>query len=140
MLWIDRRDDHGPFDIIGDVHGCARELQTLLTKLGYRIEWRGGGRAVDVIPPSGRKAVFVGDLVDRGPNSPDVLRIAMSMTAAGTAYAVEGNHEYKLGRWLAGRNVKPGGGLQRTIDQLAAEPPDFRRTLREFLDGLSSYV
>ncbi|GAA2246433.1 hypothetical protein GCM10010145_11820 [Streptomyces ruber] len=62
----------GPFDIIGDIHGCASELETLLGKLGY----------VDGTHPEGRTAVFVGDLVDRGPDTPGVLRRVMSMVTA----------------------------------------------------------
>lgn len=62
----------GPFDIIGDIHGCAIKLDTLLGKLGY----------VDGAHPEGRTAVFVGDLVDRGPDSPGVLRRVMSMVGA----------------------------------------------------------
>jgi protein phosphatase len=126
-LWTDKRGDHGPFDIIGDVHGCADELQALLIKLGYRVEWAddGGDRKVNVTHPAGRKVVFVGDLTDRGPNSPDALRIAMSMTAAGMAYAVQGNHDQKLERWLAGRKVKIAHGLQQTIDQLEGEGRSF---------------
>jgi protein phosphatase len=87
-LWTDRRADIGPFDIIGDVHGCADELQQLLTALGYEVDWAGEGaaRTVSARAPHGRKVVFVGDLVDRGPKVPDALRIAMSMAAAGTAY------------------------------------------------------
>ena len=141
-LWTDKRNDAGPFDIIGDIHGCAEELQTLLSKLGYQVEWSDdhGERAVAVKPPEGRKAVFVGDLVDRGPNSPDVLRIAMSMTAAGTAYAVQGNHDRKFERWLAGRNVTIAHGLQRTIDQLEGQDRGFRETVPKFLDGLRSHV
>ena len=141
-LWTDKRHDHGPFDIIGDVHGCADELQALLTKLGYRVEWThaGNDRAVTVVAPHGRKVVFVGDLADRGPNSPDVLRIAMSMTAAGTAYAVQGNHDQKLERWLAGRKVKIAHGLQQTIDQLEGQDRAFREALPTFLDGLRSHV
>jgi protein phosphatase len=140
-LWTDKRDDHGPFDIIGDVHGCADELQALLTKLGYEIQWGDddGERTVAVVPPQSRKAVFVGDLVDRGPNSPDVLRIAMSMTAAGTAYAVQGNHDRKLERWLSGRKVTIAHGLQQTIDQLAGQDRGFRDALPKFLDGLRSH-
>lgn len=141
-LWTDKRGDAGPFDIIGDVHGCAAELEALLVKLGYRVEWSDdqGERAVTVTPPDGRKAVFVGDLVDRGPNAPDVLRIAMSMTAAGTAYVVQGNHDNKFGRWLAGRKVTIAHGLQQTIDQLEGQDRGFRARLHPFLDGLRSHV
>jgi protein phosphatase len=141
-LWTDKRNDAGPFDIIGDVHGCADELQALLTKLGYRIEWSDdrGDRLVTVIPPDSRKVVFVGDLVDRGPNTPDVLRIAMSMTAAGAAYAVQGNHDRKFERWLAGRKVVIAHGLQQTIDQLEGQDRCFREALPKFLDGLRSHV
>ncbi|MGH6858546.1 MAG: polynucleotide kinase-phosphatase [Methylocella sp.] len=140
-LWTDKRNDHGPFDIIGDIHGCANELQTLLTKLGYRIEWADdrGDRTVTVIPPQGRKVILVGDLVDRGPNAPDVLRMAMSMTAAGTAYAVQGNHDRKLERWLSGRKVAIAHGLQQTIDQVAGQDRGFREALPRFLDGLRSH-
>jgi protein phosphatase len=141
-LWTDKRNDTGPFDIIGDIHGCADELQTLLVKLGYRIEWSDdhGDRTVSVVPPESRKAVFVGDLVDRGPNSPDVLRIVMSMTAAQTAYAVQGNHDHKFQRWLAGRKVTIAHGLQQTIDQLQGQDRRLREALPKFLDGLRSHV
>jgi protein phosphatase len=141
-LWTDKRGDHGPFDIIGDVHGCADELQALLIKLGYRVEWAddGGDRKVDVTHPARRKVVFVGDLTDRGPNSPDALRIAMSMTAAGMAYAVQGNHDQKLERWLAGRKVKIAHGLQQTIDQLEGEGRSFCDSLPQFLGKLRSHV
>jgi protein phosphatase len=141
-LWTDKRTHTGPFDIIGDVHGCADELQALLARLGYRVEWSDetAKRTVTVTPPEGRKLVFVGDLVDRGPNTPDVLRIAMSMTAAGTAYAVQGNHDRKLERWLAGRKVTVAHGLQQTIDQLAGEDRGFREAVATFLDGLRSHV
>ncbi|HXH42257.1 MAG TPA: polynucleotide kinase-phosphatase [Bradyrhizobium sp.] len=138
-LWTDKRGDHGPFDVIGDVHGCADELQALLALLGYRVQWS-ADRNVTVTPPEGRKLVFVGDLVDRGPNTPDVLRIAMSMTAAGTAYVVQGNHDRKLQRWLAGRKVTVAHGLQQSIDQLAAEDRGFRDSVATFLDGLRSHV
>ncbi|EPH45712.1 polynucleotide kinase-phosphatase [Streptomyces aurantiacus] len=122
----------GPFDIIGDIHGCARELETLLGKLGY----------VDGAHPEGRTAVFVGDLVDRGPDSPGVLRRVMSMVADGTALCVPGNHENKLGRHLKGRGVQLTHGLAETVEQFEAEDardPEFRERVREFLDGLVSH-
>jgi protein phosphatase len=140
-MWTDRRAEQGPFDIIGDVHGCGDELEILLGKLGYAIAWSetNGERTVKVTPPVGRKAVFVGDLVDRGPRTPDVLRIAMSMCAAGDALCVEGNHENKLTRWMNGRDVKIGHGLQQSIEQLEGETAQFKRDAREFLKDLRSH-
>ncbi|MEU4493992.1 polynucleotide kinase-phosphatase [Streptomyces sp. NPDC023998] len=119
----------GPFDIIGDVHGCRAELETLLVTLGY----------VDGAHPEGRTAVFVGDLVDRGPDSPGVLRRVMSMVASGNALCVPGNHENKLGRWLKGRNVQHSHGLAETIEQLEKEDDAFREQVREFIDSLVSH-
>jgi polynucleotide kinase-phosphatase len=125
----DLRHLTGPFDIIGDIHGCSSELETLLGKLGY----------VDGAHPEGRTAVFVGDLVDRGPDSPGVLRRVMAMVAAGNALCVPGNHENKLGRWLKGRNVQHTHGLAETIEQLEKEDDAFREQVREFIDGLVSH-
>ena len=136
-LWVDRREESGPFDIIGDVHGCADELELLLAELGYKVEW--DGKVVAVTPPEGRRAFFVGDLVDRGPRSPDVLRIARHMVEAGTAMAVVGNHDDKLKRHLSGRNVKVSHGLAETIEQFAAEPPEFAGAMRKWLDWLVSH-
>ncbi|MFH8489680.1 polynucleotide kinase-phosphatase [Streptomyces longisporoflavus] len=119
----------GPFDIIGDIHGCASELETLLGKLGY----------ADGKHPEGRTAVFVGDLVDRGPDSPGVLRRVMSMVGDGNAICVPGNHENKLGRYLKGRKVQHTHGLAETIEQLEAESEEFRASVREFVDGLVSH-
>lgn len=136
-LWVDRRDETGPFDIIGDVHGCADELEQLLGDLGYHVAWE--GKDVTVTPPEGRKAVFVGDLVDRGPRSPDVLRIVRHMVEAGVGIAVVGNHDDKLKRHLQGKQVKVGHGLAETIEQLAAEPPEFVSAMRDWLDSLVSH-
>ncbi|WP_431947531.1 polynucleotide kinase-phosphatase [Actinacidiphila sp. bgisy167] len=128
----DLRHLTGPFDVIGDVHGCGSELDTLLGKLGY----------VDGVHPQGRTAVFVGDLVDRGPDSPGVLRRVMGMVAAGSALCVSGNHENKLGRWLRGKNVQHSHGLAETIEQLEKEDehdPAFREQVRTFVAGLVSH-
>src|SRR3546814_11274039 len=93
----DRRDLKGPFDIVGDVHGCADELEALLGELGYGISWEGMREQAGtrVTAPHGRTLVFVGDLVDRGPRSPDVLRVAMGAVASGCGLAVQGNHDNK---------------------------------------------
>lgn len=136
-LWTDRREETGPFDIIGDVHGCADELEMLLGKLGYVVGWT--GKEVTVTPPEGRRAIFVGDLVDRGPRSPDVLRITKHMVEAGTGMVVVGNHDDKLKRHLDGRNVKASHGLAETIEQFGQEPPEFAVEMRRWLDSLISH-
>ena len=135
----DRRDDHGPFDVIGDVHGCRVELEQLLTELGYLLVRDDEGRPVDAGHPDGRRAVFVGDLVDRGPDSPGVLRLVMGMVGAGHALAVPGNHENKLVRALRGRNVTISHGLETTLAQLQSEPEEFRRQVEDFCYGLVSH-
>ncbi|MEU6682037.1 polynucleotide kinase-phosphatase [Streptomyces sp. NPDC046832] len=119
----------GPFDIIGDIHGCSAELESLLAKLGY----------VDGVHPEGRTAVFVGDLVDRGPDSPGVLRRVMAMVKSGNALCVPGNHENKYGRYLRGRKVQQTHGLAETVEQMAGESEEFVDEVREFLDGLVSH-
>ena len=129
----------GPFDIVGDVHGCRAELETLLTRLGYALERDDEGHPVNAVHPQGRTAVFVGDLVDRGPDTPGVLRLVMGMVAAGTAHCVSGNHEKKLGRALDGKQVKVGHGLQESLDQLAAQPEEFRARVRAFVHDLVSH-
>ena len=141
-LWTDRRSETGPFDIIGDVHGCCDELELLLAKLGYRVDWTGNGaeRTCTVSPPPGRRAIFVGDLVDRGPRSPDVLRLVMQMVAAGQALCVPGNHDVKLVRHLDGRKVRLTHGLDLTAAQLEPETPQFRKEVRDFLDKLVSHL
>ncbi len=135
-LYSDLRHETGPFDVVGDVHGCLPELVILLEKLGYTLTWDDAGHPVNAAHPEGRRVVFVGDLVDRGPDSPGVLRLAMGMVAAGTAFAVCGNHEDKLLRALRGRNVRVSHGLERSLEQLAAEPEEFRAAAAKFIDGL----
>jgi protein phosphatase len=138
-LFSDLRHETGPFDVIGDVHGCLAELAALLEKLGYTLDRDAAGHPVNAAHPEGRRVIFVGDLVDRGPDSPGVLRLAVGMVAAGTALAVPGNHEDKLLRALRGRNVRVSHGLETTLEQLAAEPAEFRAAVESFLDGLVSH-
>lgn len=139
-LWNNRKHDVGPFDIIGDIHGCLDELTRLLTRLGYEVVPRAeGAPGFDVRAPEGRKAVFLGDLVDRGPDIPGVLRLVMGMVEAGSALCVPGNHEVKLMRKLRGRDVKVTHGLAQSLEQLEREPAEFRASVASFIDGLVSH-
>ncbi len=137
--WNDRRHLTGPFDIVGDVHGCASELRTLLAELGWELSYDDAGRAVGATHPEGRTALFVGDLVDRGPDTPGVLRLVMGMVAAGTALSVSGNHEAKLVRALKGANVRVSHGLAESLAQLGEESEEFRAEALAFMDGLISH-
>ncbi|OJV99808.1 MAG: hypothetical protein BGO39_12445 [Chloroflexi bacterium 54-19] len=83
---MNRSTETGPFDLIGDIHGCAAELRLLLEKLGYRE--KDGFYS----HPAGRRVVFLGDLVNRGPASIEVVRLAARMVENGTALSVRGNH------------------------------------------------
>ncbi len=132
-LYNNKKQETGPLDIIGDVHGCYDELIKLLADLGYV------NNGETWVHPEGRKAVFAGDLVDRGPKTPEVLKLVMSMTATGNAYCVPGNHDIKLMRWLSGKNVQAKHGLQESIDQLSLETQEFRDQTKKFLDGLISH-
>ncbi|HEX8339945.1 MAG TPA: polynucleotide kinase-phosphatase, partial [Tepidisphaeraceae bacterium] len=132
-LWNNKKHEHGPFDFIGDVHGCYDELTELLGALGYRVD------ADTVTPPEGRKAVFVGDLVDRGPKVPQVLKLVMNMVGQGTALCVPGNHDIKLMRKLRGKSVQLTHGLAESVLQLEAETESFRDEVAAFIDRLVSH-
>ncbi|MHC5542128.1 AAA family ATPase, partial [Singulisphaera rosea] len=147
-LWNDRRTEHGPFDIIGDIHGCCDELEGLLGQLGYEpVAFAPGGPALGAGPvythPVGRKAIFLGDLVDRGPRVLDTVRLVYNMVGAGSALCVPGNHDMKLLKALRGKKVQVTHGLAdslREIDALPSELRDeFSKALAEFLDGLVSH-
>jgi protein phosphatase len=147
-LWTNRKSEHGPFDIIGDVHGCADELAELLDRLGYR-----NASTVSILGaetpiyrhPEGRKAVFLGDLIDRGPRNLDTVRLVKAMVEAGSAFCIPGNHDAKLLRKLRGHNVQVTHGLEITLAEIEAIPaearPQVTRELAAFLDGsVSHYV
>jgi protein phosphatase len=141
-LWNNKKDISGPFDIIGDVHGCFTELRALLKKLDYKIikhRDRNNNYGYTVTNPKGRTAVFVGDLVDRGPASNEVLRLVMSMVKKEQAYVVCGNHDSKLLKKLNGRNVQVKHGLAETLEQLKGEPETFINDLKIFLQKLISH-
>ena len=135
-LWNNRKHERGPFDIIGDIHGCCDELELLLEKLGYQ-------KGDYYYHPEGRKAVFLGDLVDRGARILDTVNLVRKMVNSGTALCVPGNHEHKLLRKLRGKNVRVNHGLEQTLAEIDALPDLTRepyiKELREFIDSLVSH-
>lgn len=133
-MWNDRKELNGPFDIIGDVHGCYDELVELLEQMGYQV-----GPEGEVVPPEGRQLIFVGDLVDRGPKSPEVLRLVSGVVREQKGLCVLGNHDIKLLNHLSGRKVTLNHGLDGTVAQLEAHPPEFREQVRKFLNDLVSH-
>jgi protein phosphatase len=133
-LWNNRKGEHGPFDIIGDVHGCCDELDLLVQQLGYTRQGDGAWAH-----PEGRRAIFLGDLVDRGPRIVDTLKTVMAMSQAGSALCVPGNHDIKLKRKLEGRDVTIAHGLDRTLAELDQQTPEFRAAVQQFIDGLVSH-
>jgi protein phosphatase len=144
-LWNNRKQEAGPFDIVGDVHGCYDELRELLAALGWSISQVAGEPegTCEAVPPLSdgvsRKLVFVGDLVDRGAKTPAVLRLAMSLVEAGLANCVPGNHDIKLMRALRGKNVQVTHGLAESLAQLASETEEFRGQVASFIDDLVSH-
>ena len=76
------------YDVIGDIHGYSAKLEALLDKLGYTR------RGKSWVPPQGRRAIFLGDLIDRGPDQVRVVEIVRTMIDAGNARSVMGNHEF----------------------------------------------
>ncbi len=138
-MWSDRRQEQGPFDIIGDVHGCYDELLDLLAALGYLADDHSGLRH-----PDGRRAIFLGDLVDRGPKVIETVTLVRRMVEGAQAFCIPGNHDVKLSRKLAGRNVQITHGLADSLAQLDALPDEQRaqwtRDYRAFVDGLVSHL
>jgi protein phosphatase len=133
-LWNNKTSEHGPFDIIGDIHGCRDELLELLTILGYAPNAAGL-----MSHPEGRRAVFLGDLCDRGPANVAVLRLVMDMVQNGDALCVPGNHDVKLLRKLSGRDVAFTHGFQNTMDEISQESEEFHADAAKFLGGLISH-
>ena len=139
-IWSNLRHEHGPFDIIGDVHGCFDELQELLLRLGYQITFcEDNIPSYQVTHPQGRHVIFAGDLVDRGPKVPQVLHLVMDMVTNGIAFCVPGNHDNKLLRKLSGHNVQLKYGIAETLEQLTQQPSEFVERVKTFLDSLVSH-
>lgn len=139
-LDIDKSDDHGPFDIIGDIHGCFDELRALLIKLGYQVnDDLLYSNESAVTSPSTRKVIFVGDLIDRGPNSVGVLALVMNMVNHGIALCIAGNHDIKLASFLKGKKVQISHGLETTVKEFEQASPDFKQAVIAFIENLPIY-
>jgi len=135
---FDLRHLQGPFDIIGDVHGCLDELRELIDKLGY-VEQQNGVLS----HPQRRCLVFLGDLADRGPYNAEAFAFVMSLTQANVALYTPGNHCNKLMRYLQGRKVHTEQGLEMTIGQVEArddQQPGFKDQLRRFIENAPTYL
>ena len=137
-LWTNRMDEVGPFDIIGDVHGCYDELVDLLIKLGYELSTTEDGTPV-IHSPQGRKVIFLGDYVDRGPKVVEVLRLVMKMHASGVALCVPGNHDVKFARALRGKNVTTTHGLAESLSQLENISEENKTQIAEFIEDMVSH-
>ena len=86
-----QESEAGPFDVIGDIHGCVETARALLARLGYESVDGWVHRH-----PEGRRALFLGDYIDRGPASPGALRLVHATCEAGGGIAIAGNHEEML--------------------------------------------
>ncbi|MFS0574481.1 bis(5'-nucleosyl)-tetraphosphatase PrpE [Sporosarcina sp. 179-K 3D1 HS] len=125
------------YDIIGDIHGCFDELLSLIDKLGYIMQ--------NNIPvhPDGRSLAFVGDAMDRGPNSVETLSLLFRMQDAGSLHYSPGNHCNKFYRFAKGNHVEQIHGLETTVAELDALPVekrlDFLKRYRHFYEALPLY-
>ena len=133
-----KKDETGPFDIIGDVHGCFDELKQLIKNLGYLFTSKNDGH-FHISHPDNRKIIFVGDLVDRGNRSMEVLRLAMDIINTGQGYCVCGNHDDKFLRYLEGMRMPITHGLDTTIQELESTSQPFREEIMQFLRSLHSH-
>lgn len=126
----------GSYDVVADLHGCLAVTETMLRRLGYVRVLPGEGWC----HPQGRRLVVAGDVVDRGPAIPALLRLMMAMVESGDAIVTVGNHDDKLRRALSGRRVTVSHGLSASLDQLADEPDAFRRRVVRFLESLPGHA
>jgi diadenosine tetraphosphatase ApaH/serine/threonine PP2A family protein phosphatase len=126
----------GPFDFVGDVHGCVEELIALLILLGH-VD------AATRLPqrhPQGRTLVLLGDLTDRGPANLAVLRLVRELEAVG-ALRVKGNHDEKLARWMRGnRKIRIAAGIAGTIAELEHLPDEELHEMGVWLGSAEPHV
>lgn len=122
------------FDIVGDVHGCSDELHSLLEVLGYRFSGQDNAHH-----PEGRQLILAGDMVNRGPDTPAVLQLAINMVSSGAALCVMGNHDQKLLSYWKGES-KASEELTASLAQFQDKSESFRRQAMEFLQSLPAYL
>lgn len=127
------------YDLIGDIHGCGRTLVALLEKLGYQ-------EVAGVYRHARRRVIFLGDLIDRGPNIRLAVTIARRMVDAGEAHIVMGNHEYNAlaychrapenseRTWLRERSPRNTRIIDQTLEQYRDHPDEWHDTLAWFLE------
>ncbi|MFE1816288.1 metallophosphoesterase [Metapseudomonas otitidis] len=127
------------YDLIGDIHGCAHTLERLLDRLGYRKQG-------DVWRHPWRMALFLGDLIDRGPRIRESLHLVHAMVEAGQARCIMGNHEYNALGWVTPAPAGSGRTfvhdhtprhtrlLKETLEQFEGHPGDWHDFLRWFQD------
>lgn len=121
-----RLDPARGYDLIGDIHGCAKTLEHLLSTLGYRQQ---GG----VWRHPQRMAIFLGDLVDRGPRIREALHLVRDMVVAGQALCIMGNHEFNALAWST--PAAPGSGRQFVREHT----PRHARLIKETLEQFDAY-
>jgi hypothetical protein len=118
------------YDVIGDIHGQAAKLEALLIRLGYSESAEGW------VAPAGHQAIFLGDLIDRGPEQIKVVNIVRSMIDRGQAHSVMGNHEYNAIAYVRERldadgNPIPGQYLRNRSPNKVAQHTEFLRQVGE---------
>ncbi len=111
------------YDLIGDVHGCAHTLEHLLDTLGYR-------RQAGVWRHASRQALFLGDIIDRGPRIREALHIVHDMAEAGQAHCIMGNHEFNALGWAT--PAPPGSGKQFVREHTPRHERLIEATLTQF--------
>jgi len=111
------------YDIIGDIHGCANTLVRLLDQMGYR-------KINGVYQHPRRQAIFIGDIIDRGPRIREALHLVRDMVEHGSARIVMGNHEYNALGYCT--RARPGSGKTFLREHNARHDRLIRETLEQF--------
>jgi len=113
------------YDLIGDVHGCAHTLERLLQKLGYH-------KQQGVYQHNKRRAIFVGDIIDRGPRIREALHLVYGMVQKGSAYMVLGNHEFNAITYCTQKKSDVSGQLEYLRPHTSGNTRQIIETLEDF--------